>query len=138
MIDIKSATTAELVAWYNLHSGRVPIKKFVNRPTAENRCAALQAAMTTHAIDQKPRSAGTRHSDAIKQSWAIAAVAKQRKTRHRVLVDGKEFRSVRAAYVAFKLPLNEHIQFRMLLKQRQRLENYGKVWVVVPAKTRKS
>lgn len=39
--NLHSATLAELVAWYNEHSGRDPIKAFRNRAQAQERCAAL-------------------------------------------------------------------------------------------------
>lgn len=39
--NLHSATLAELVAWYNEHSGRNPIKAFRNRAQAQERCMAL-------------------------------------------------------------------------------------------------
>lgn len=47
--DIKTKTTAELVAFYNAHSGRPVIKKFADRPTAEKRVGDLVKARTMHA-----------------------------------------------------------------------------------------
>lgn len=41
MIDVKKATAAELVNYYNAKSGKKPIKKFADRKTAEKRVAAL-------------------------------------------------------------------------------------------------
>lgn len=40
MIDIKTATTAELVAFYNEHAAK-PVKKFADRKTAERRVGEL-------------------------------------------------------------------------------------------------
>lgn len=40
-IDIQSATTADLVKFYNEHSGSKPIVKFSDRTTAERRVAEL-------------------------------------------------------------------------------------------------
>lgn len=73
------------------------------------------------------RSAG------IAKSWENAEVAVKRSTRHIAVVDGHEFRSVRQAFVAFQLPLNEHIKFRMELKAAGKLEAYGKTWEVKEA-----
>lgn len=42
-IDIKSASAAELVAFFNAHSEK-PVKRFADRATAEKRVAALMAA----------------------------------------------------------------------------------------------
>lgn len=39
-MNITTATTAELVAFYNAHNAK-PVKKFADRKTAERRCAAL-------------------------------------------------------------------------------------------------
>lgn len=44
--DLKTKTTAELVAYYNTHSGRPVIKKFADRETAERRVGALVKART--------------------------------------------------------------------------------------------
>ena len=40
-INVKTAATSELVAFYNAHSGKPAIKKFADRATAEKRVAAL-------------------------------------------------------------------------------------------------
>lgn len=42
-INVKTATTAELVAFYNAHSGCDPIKKFSDRRNAEKRIEKLLA-----------------------------------------------------------------------------------------------
>lgn len=44
MLNIKTAKTAELVAFYNEHADK-PVKKFVDRATAEKRVAALIATL---------------------------------------------------------------------------------------------
>jgi len=45
--NLHSATLAELVAWYNEHSGKDPIKAFRNRAQAQERCMALLADVET-------------------------------------------------------------------------------------------
>lgn len=120
VIDIESATTAELVAFYNKRTGS-SIKKFQDRATAEKRVRALMDA------------AEPKRSQAIAESWRDPAVAEKRKQRSGVLVDGVEYNSVRAAHVALDLPLKDHIRLRMLLKEANGpLEVDGREWVVVP------
>jgi hypothetical protein len=42
-INVKSATAAELLAFYNAHSGRESVKRFADRRSAEKRVTALLA-----------------------------------------------------------------------------------------------
>jgi len=63
----------------------------------------------------KGRSA--KRSAAISNSWNDADVAAKRSRRDHVTVNGSTYRSVRAAFGALKLPLNQHIRFRMALKE---------------------
>jgi hypothetical protein len=67
------------------------------------------------------KSSGISLSAAIAASWADPVVADKRMTRNgvTVTVNGKsaEFKSVRAAFEAFKLPDSKHIRFRMLVKK---------------------
>ena len=59
--NLHTATLAELVAWYNEHSGRDPIKAFRNRAQAQERCTALL-------IDQEtPEEREAAHSDLAAQ-----------------------------------------------------------------------
>lgn len=41
MLNVSTATTAELVAFYNEHNADKPVKKFADRKTAERRVSAL-------------------------------------------------------------------------------------------------
>lgn len=45
--NLHTATLAELVAWYNEHSGRDPIKAFRNRTQAQERCMAILGEQET-------------------------------------------------------------------------------------------
>lgn len=132
-IDVKNSKTTELVAWYNAHSGNKPIKKFVNRATAEMRCAALLAKLD----EPKQHNKSARRVAGAKSSWKDKAIADKRRQRNHVMVDGQEYRSVRQAYELLGLPMKEHIQFRGLLKEHGKLENYDHTWEIVPAKPRK-
>lgn len=72
-------------------------------------------------------------SAAIAKSWTDEEVKAKRSQRHAVRVAGKEFRSVRQAFVELNLPLSKHIKFRMELKaaEDQRLEGFGYTWELV-------
>jgi hypothetical protein len=74
------------------------------------------------------RKADEVRSAAIAKSWEDADVKKARSTRHFVRVDGVEYRSVRSAFVALLLPLNEHIKFRAELKAEGSLNAYNHKW----------
>src|SRR5690606_23072555 len=121
-IDIKNAKTPELVAFCNRNSRR-NIKKFQARATAEARVAALLEEVNAESLPtpkvvrataSAPRSSA---ADAIAASWLNSEVAAKRKQRSAVMVDGVEYNSVRAAYLALNLPLKDHIAVRMHLKE---------------------
>lgn len=97
MIDVAKASTAELVNYYNAHSGKSPIKKFADRKTAEKRVSALIG---------KPKKRST----------------KSQHQHHKVMVEGVAYRSTRAAFEALKLPMGRHIPFRMKLKAAGKLD----------------
>lgn len=99
MIDFNKATTAELVTYFNAHSGKSPIRKFADRATALKRCAALVPAKGK---TKTKKAAGVRSST--------------------VSVDGTEYRSVKQAFEKLKLPLGRHIGFRMKLKAAGKLD----------------
>lgn len=88
----------------------------------EKKEADAEAPAATEAPTDKVRS------EAISESWKDPEVKAKRSARHFVRVDGVEYRSVRAAFVALSLPLNQHIKFRMALKAAGKLESYGKSW----------
>ena len=45
--NLHTATLADLVAWYNEHSGKDPIKAFRNRTQAQERCMAILGEQET-------------------------------------------------------------------------------------------
>jgi hypothetical protein len=130
-INVSAATTAELLAFFNAHSGTAAVKRFADRKTAERRVAALLAAMPAPAPAAEKRAAPTKKVAADKSaadraasialSWKDAAVAAARATRHGVRVTAKHggsgnYRSVREAFLNLGLPLGRHIKFRGQLK----------------------
>ena len=132
--EISAAKAAELVAFYNKHCaahGGKPVAKFADRKTAERRVAELAAKVAAAqpapkaaakkapkakaAVAQQRKSPAER-SAAIARSWTDKTVAAKRATHNKVIVNGKTFRSVRAAFEDLGLPLGAHIKFRMDLK----------------------
>lgn len=82
---------------------------------------------------KKPAGDQAQRAAAITKSWKDPKVKAKRSARHGVKVDGKEFRSVKAAYEHFGLPLSTHISFRMRLKKAGKLKEHGKNWSVFEA-----
>lgn len=136
-----TATTAELVAKYNELSGKT-IKKFSSRAAGEKQVEALLAK--SHHTDTAAKAVkGTKtvaapkaakaekvprvkkekvakvpadRSESIRRSWSNKDTHDARSARHNVTVNGEEYRSVSAAFTALKLPMGQHIKFRMELK----------------------
>ena len=85
--NLSAATTAELVVFYNAHSGRPAIKKFSDRATGIARCAAIQAELAKAAVQPEPieetpiMSEETTNQDpVVQQDEDISAVAEQEAT----------------------------------------------------------
>ena len=118
MINFKTATTTELVTFYNQHATK-PITKFADRKTAERRVAALLIPPDN---TRQPLRAGkkTNRGAAITASWQDKSVAARRAARHNVVVvtpKGEiQHKSVRQAFMVLALPLGQHIKFRGELK----------------------
>ena len=147
--EIKEAKTAELVAFYNenidelptnIRGSRKPVAKFADRKTAERRVTNLVAdlkeldAESAAPVkpDDKPATPSTTRSAAIMKSWTNKKTAAKRSQRSHVEVDGVEYRSVRAAFIALGLDLSIHIQFRMLLKEQGKMKDEGRTWKIIP------
>lgn len=133
--DVLNAKTSELVAFYNERAER-PVTKFADRKTAERRVIELLRAAPTaptapvaHAFSVNTRG---KMSAAQQRTWADITIRSKRCERSGVLVDGQEFRSVRAAFVEFGLPINEHIKFRMQLKEQIKMVAYEHSWEIIP------
>jgi glycerol-3-phosphate dehydrogenase len=125
MLNLTTASTAELVAFYNANA-ETPVKRFSDRKTAERRCAALLP---------KPRKSGR---EAIAASWSDPEVRAARLTHHNVMVTDAQgatafYRSVTQAFETIGLPLGESIRFRMQLKAAGNLEGYGFHWMAMKA-----
>lgn len=129
MINVSTATTAQLVAFYNEHANK-PVNKFSDRKTAERRVLELLAGLKfskPSAKNPKPAakapvegSVSPERAAAIKASWTNKAVAAARAQRHAVRVTyagrSEQYKSVREAFIQLGLPLGRHIKFRGLLK----------------------
>lgn len=129
-MNVKTATTAELIAKYNALTGK-NIKKFSSREAGEKQVLkamdAVAAASTGVRVVRvadtttKPVSLpkGKSPSDrgaAIAASWKDPKIAAKRAERTHVKASGQIYRSVREAFEALELPLSKHIKFRMELK----------------------
>ena len=66
-------------------------------------------------IYNAPAKSVTR-AEGVRKSWSDKAVHDRRSVKHRVQVNGVEFKSVRAAFEHHGLPMTKHIKFRAQLK----------------------
>jgi hypothetical protein len=136
MLNISTATTAELVAFYNQRADK-PVKKFADRKTAERRVAALIAQLPRQELRVKPAAKkaapapGKDRGAAIAESWKNKKVAAARATRHAVRVEDKTYKSVREAFMVLALPLGQHIKFRGALKAAGKAEFAGLKFKIV-------
>ena len=106
--NLHTATLAELIAWYNEHSGKDPIKAFRNRAQAQERCAALL-------IDQEtPEERDEAHSELVAQVEAANKPADKSAASDSNLVHLKQ--------LCFDLDLEPRIARRRL---RKALSNVG-------------
>ena len=106
--NLHTATLAELVAWYNEHSGRDPIKAFRNRAQAQERCAALLIGQET------PEEREAAHSDLAAQVEAANKPAAK--------ADAADSNLVHLKQLCFDLDLEPRIARRRL---RKALGNVG-------------
>jgi len=125
MINVTTATTRELVDFYNEHAER-PVKKFANRATAERRVQAMIDELYPKADDEK-------RAEAQRRAWANPEVKAARSRRQHVKVDGVTYRSVKQAFEQLNLPLTKHIKFRGELKALGHVEAFGHNWMIVDA-----
>jgi len=171
--DVKTASTAELVAKYNELTGK-SIKKFSSRAAGEKQVSAFLSATPKAAAPKKPAvksdgvekakpdakkveskkamsdlakqvasisrssakkkaeaAATVSRSDAVAASWDDPAVKAARSVKNKVKVNGVEYRSVKAAFEALKLPLEKHIVFRGELKATGRKNFEGHTFTIV-------
>lgn len=145
-IDVANTSLGVLLAFYNTHSGKPPVKRFADRKTAERRVNELlgnlpaASSVTPPVVNtqqkdtapmatekktpkaKKPKAAPKakltkeQRAKAVSNTWSDPKVAKARAQHHNVSVAGEVYRSVKAAFEALKLPLGRHIPFRALVK----------------------
>jgi hypothetical protein len=152
MIDITTATTAELVAFWNEHApqfGVRPVNRFATRADAERRVQELIDNIAAHEEDHDsfepsppddeeelspPEEAQPVHSEArsagIAKSWQNPETRAKRIQRNGVRVDGEHYRSVPAAFRALDLPMKDLVAFRMQLKADKTLDAYDHHWEI--------
>lgn len=149
--EFHAMTIKEMVEWHNARSAK-PVKKFSDHKTAVRRCEALYSdtveTVTRTSVPKKgvkrivkqnkpkattPEELHAARSAGIAESWKNPEVAAKRAKKQSVIVDGTEYRSVRAAFIELELPLKEHISFRMILKANKTASDYGHDWKIVDA-----
>lgn len=126
-MDVKNATTAALIEFYNKHSEK-PIKKFADRATAEKRVQAIVDALAAKAPAAAPEGEGEKKEGA-KKPRAERKEKEPKETGPRkstVLVtplakgnkkgEQSSYRSVYDAFEKLGLPINQHKKFRKELK----------------------
>lgn len=119
---VATAKTSELLSSYNKMAealGEKVCHRFADREVAERRVIAIIGRysdafqpVVESAVEEEKRTA----SEGIAASWKNPEVAAKRMTRHTVVCNGQEFKSVRQAFAAFGLNDKKHIAFRMKLK----------------------
>jgi len=130
--DLKNAKLADLVEFYN-HNADKPVKRFSDRKAAERRVAKLIEDNTGKKLGSKTDHAtktGRTQAEGITESWTDKAIREARSSRIHILVDDEPYTSVRKAFEALDLPMNEHIPFRGKLREAGRLEAYDMTWEV--------
>ena len=106
--NLHSAALADLVAWYNEHSGRDPIKAFRNRAQAQERCMAILGEQET------PEERDEAHADLVAQVEAANKPAAK--------ADASDSNLVHLKQICFDLDLEPRIARRRL---RKALGNVG-------------
>lgn len=106
-MDIKAATTAELVAFYNKHSA-TPIKKFKDRVTAEARVQAVLDAMPA----KKPKKETADKERAWSRTEVDVIVVKGKKESA-----AAHYQSVVKAFDEYGIPRSRVSKFRLGLKE---------------------
>lgn len=76
-------------------------------------------------------SKSTTRSEAQRIAWKNQKTKTTRSRKHRVMVDGEEYRSVKQAFEFLNLPLQKHIKFRGELKREGEVNAYGFNWKLV-------
>lgn len=141
---VERLETKVLLDTYNRITGK-EVKKFSSRAAGEKQVisvilkqneAAIRSFLGTPlAAPEKPKEEvptvrvrrvsgppSAMRSKGVKRSWGDARVAKARSERTGVRAAGKEYRSVKQAFVALGLPVEKHGGFRLLLKKNKRAE----------------
>jgi uncharacterized glyoxalase superfamily protein PhnB len=137
--------TAErrVIALYRAQTGEdmpatftAPVAPVVN--TSVVRVKGLEDQLAVMEVDAEQLAANKAHArraagnEAISASWDNPEVRAARTSRIAISVNGEEYTSVRAAFVALGLPLGRHIRFRGALRAAgQVTDATGNHWKVI-------
>jgi len=144
--DFGKMNLKELTEWHNKNCEAInvkPVKKFASTQAALVRCEDVYELLQEQP-KKKTKAPKTKEETAkaiaagTKASWENEEVRNKRKERHAVLIqvpgedDATAYRSVKAVFQKFELPLGKHIPFRQKLKAEGTLEEFGFKWTSIP------
>lgn len=127
-VNDEVSTAKEILEVYNRFAS-APVKRFSDRKTAVRRTLAL---LETLLVDYPEEAEAPKSlSASIAKSWADPVVAEKRLTRNGVIAyvgdEAIEFKSLRVAFAALRLPDSKHIAFRQILKaEKEATFTFGK------------
>lgn len=130
-VNNEVSTAKEILEVYNRFAS-APVKRFADRKTAVRRTLALLETLLVdypeevEAVEEKKSL-----SASIAKSWNDPVVAEKRLTRNGVIAyvgdEAIEFKSLRVAFAALRLPDSKHIAFRQILKaEKEATFTFGK------------
>lgn len=131
-MNVQTAKTSELIAFYNANSGRDPIKKFTDRKTAEARVQALvdHIAMTAPKVEESIKPKRDRKPKAEKPAKVEKVRVRRRDKVYAILVED----CVTIAYLAKQLKTVErNIQGDLFFLRK---EGYNIIRVSIDGETR--
>lgn len=127
-VNNEVSTAKEILEVYNRFAS-APVKRFADRKTAVRRTLAL---LETLLVDYPEETEAPKSlSASIAKSWADPVIAEKRLTRNGVIAyvgdEAIEFKSLRVAFAALRLPDSKHIAFRQILKaEKEATFTFGK------------
>lgn len=133
MKTLNEMTGPELVSAYNEVAKILDeplVVRFPSRAAGMKRVEKIRAKLPQTKVESR-RNNPKNHGAAIAASWNNEETRAKRSQRNAVLVDGIEYRSVKAAFIALDMPLKMHIKFRMELKAEGKMDWAGKTWEIV-------
>lgn len=129
-VNNEVSTAKEILEVYNRFAS-APVKRFADRKTAVRRTLALLETLLVDYPEEVEAEEKKSLSASIAKSWADPVIAEKRLTRNGVIAyvgdEAIEFKSLRVAFAALRLPDSKHIAFRQILKaEKEATFTFGK------------